>query len=201
MTRFFRKDSLITVCGLALLAAGYYFGILRPGAKFASKIRRGIASAEQSVREIPQRVAELESLKKEIDRRESYLRGTQALIPQNADLHTVVREVTRLADRSRLKITRLEPLPHALHDSYLVIPFRASLLGDFQGLSQFLRGLETQDRLITINDLSIGLEDEKTGKTEKAEVYFAVYAIRGENSDFINKADSSAVSVADPKIR
>ncbi len=201
MKNILRKDSLLTIGMVALLAAGYYFGIFRPSAKKASLIRRGISAAEQSVGEIPRRVAELESLKREIEHRDSFLREQQKLIPSAADLHAIVEEVTRLANLAGLKVVRLEPMPTVTHASYEKLSFQASLNGNFQGLSQFLYGLETGPRLIVVNDLSVGPENDRTERSEKIELQFSVYVFRGEKPEFVNNADSSAVPRADANIR
>ena len=201
MIRLLKRDSLVTIGGLALLAAGYYFLIFRPGVSAVSQVRRGIESAQQQVREIPERVAHLESLQKEVERREDYLRDVIRQIPREQELHNVIGEVTRLAEGAGFKIVRLEPLPRIPAETYEIAPFQATLTGGFDSLSAFLTALEGHRRLFAVRDLAISHENEKTGKVEKMDVNFAVYVIRGEKPDFSNKADSSAAAHADSRLR
>jgi len=201
MTSARTRDSLITIGGLALLAAGYYATVYRPGRMAVHQAQRGIATAQQSVQQIPHRVAELESLKQEIERRENFLRASETHVPRRADLHALVGEVTRLAEQAGLKVTRLEPLPQVTHRTYVVAPFHATLSGNFRGLANFLTALESQERLYAIQDLSITREDARAGGSESADVHFVVYVLREEIPEFTNKADSSAKAGADSRIR
>lgn len=205
MKQLIRRDSLMTVTCLTALAAGYYFGIYRPGNLAISLARRGIATEHAKVRDIPARVAKLESLQREIRRREDYLRDAAVQIPTEADHHKVIEEVTRLSKRAEatghFKIQRLEPLPRVSCETYDVVPFHATLTGEFASLAAALTALESNQRLFVVRDLSISQQNEKTAKNEKMDVNFAVYVFRDENPDFSNKADSSAATRADSSFR
>ncbi|MGE3314799.1 MAG: type 4a pilus biogenesis protein PilO [Planctomycetaceae bacterium] len=201
MSRILKRDSLVTIGSLMLLAAGYYFLIYRPGMSSVSQMRRSITAAKQQVGAIPARVAHLESLKNDVVRREDYLRDALKQFPHEEDLHRVIAEVTRFAEGAGFKIVRLEPLPRVTHETYAIVPFQATLTGSFQSLGRFLTALEGHSRLFTIRELTITRENEKVGGREKLDINFAVYVLQGEKPEFSNKPDSSAAALADSRIR
>ena len=105
-----RRDSLITIIGLSLLVALFLFAVYLPGRQAAATVRGEIAAAERSIREIPLRIAELESLKKQINRRNDYLQQTEPLMPRAANVPTILRQVTDLAKHSDLAVTKLKAM-------------------------------------------------------------------------------------------
>lgn len=178
-----RRDSMLTVVGLSLLVAVFLFLVYLPGRKVSAAVERETAQAEQSIREIPRRIAELESLQQDIRTRNEYLHKTRRLLPRNADLHTVIRQVAYLANNSGLMVTRLEPVSVVEHDSYRTMPFRLSFKGRFRGMAMFLRGLEGRDRLFTVESFSLKLGNERAGDEIEADLHFSVYSRSEENAE------------------
>ncbi len=177
------RDSFITIAILSVSVAGFLFGVYFPAQKSAERIDREIAAAQQSIREVPLRIAELESLCKNLCLRNDFLWRTQQLIPPEANIHSILRQVTKLANKTHLKITRLEPLPAIEHKSYAVLPFRFSFTGPFQGMAEFLRGLENQPRMFTLEELTISNQEEHSSQSREADLYFSVYVKNTESDD------------------
>ena len=201
MKHFKERDGLLTVLGLAAAVAGYLLAIEVPARREAERIRGEIALAQQAVRDVPLRVAELSSLQERVAERRRRLAAFRQAIPADGGLHTVLREVARLAEMSKLKVTRLEPLPPSAQASYQQLGIRMTISGEFHGIIGFLRALETRDRLFTFEQCSF--RHELGGETSpiEADIHFSVYAASAGRSDFHELDGSSALGPSDTRRR
>ena len=192
MKDLIRRDSLVTIIGLALLAAAFVFVVYLPSQKTERAVRAEIAQAERSIGDIPLHVAELESLNREIAQRVAYLESTRQLVPHDSDMHTILSQIASLADESGLTVTRLEPLAAVSYATYDVLPFRVSLSGRFQGVLSLLRGLEAPRRLFTTDDLALR-QISKDGDVIEVDVNFSAYVKHADQENFagLNASPSS----------
>lgn len=192
-----RWDSWVTIGGLSLLVAIFFLAVFMPERKKAARVRREIAETEQAIRDIPVRLAELESLDEQIARGNEYLKKTAPLVPLETDLHAVLREVSKLAEASNLSVTRLEPLVPAPYASFRAIPFRISFRGKFRQIAAFVRGLETRSRLFTIEELTLKCETPGSGTDAQGDIRFSVYARNRDPADSIENNASPGRHIAD----
>ncbi len=196
-----RRDSLITIAGVAVSAAVFVFAIYLPGGKLSRQTKREIAAASRTVCDFPLRVAELNSLHQSVRERVSFLDRSAVLVPGEANVHAVLGQVTRLADTANLTVTRLEPLPRIKHESYVTLPFRLSCAGGFLGIAEFLHGLEQESRLFAVEEFSITRPHEQTEQTAQADIYFSVYVNRAEYANSAEYDASLNAGPADTSIR
>ena len=184
------RDVVITISGLGLMVAAFIFFVYLPGKHACDEYRRQIDAADKQIRQIPLKVAELEVLRDEVEERREELGKTVTLMPNEADLHNVIREVANLAKMSDLEVTRLEPLTPIDHETYQIMPFQLNMSGKFYGMAAFLRGLESRERLFTIKELSLTSDDRRNPGIVAGDVYFSVYVRRTDSSDS-NENDAS----------
>jgi type IV pilus assembly protein PilO len=194
-----RRSSFVTIGGLALLSAAFVFLVFLPGQRRTAQVRREIADAERAIRDVPLRVAELESLRGDAGRRRSYADSVLERMPTDFDVHGLVRQVASLAERTRVKVSRIEPLPAVDHETYRELPFRLGFQGDAEGVARFLRGLESLPWLTSFPELSLNAESGRGGNLPDGDLHFAVYAARRDPADSADFASSSSVSSADTK--
>ena len=186
-----RRDSLLTIIGLSLLVAAFVFAVYIPGKKACAQVERDIETAEQTIRDIPLRLAELDSLQKDIRRRSEYLRRNDRLVPGTIDSHTIIAFVSRLARNSNLIEGPLEPLDVAKLKTYQIAKYHFSFSGQFRDIATFLKGLETQDRLVAVDELELTSDDSNELSTVQGKILFSVYARHAELIDFAEINDSS----------
>lgn len=190
-----RRDTLLTIIGLALLVAGFMFAVYVPGKKACATSKRDIRAAQQMISDIPVRVAELEALANDVRKRGQYLQTALPLLPVDADLHSVVAQVSDLARKADLAEGAFEPLAAVKHKTYQVSSFRFSFSGQFRGIVAFLSGLENSDRLVTVDELSLTSSgQDRLGSLEGA-VIFSVYA---RSAGLADSAENNASSSSPP---
>lgn len=190
------RESVLMILGVAVIAAGFAYFVYFPGQKAAGQTQREIAEAEQAIRDIPLRVAELQSLQHDLQRRRDYLHRMERQVPPAGTLHDVLRQVSQLAKDCSLSITRLEPLTPVPHETYEAVPFRIGLTGEYRNFAAFLHGLENQDRVMVVEELSLS-NGEGKGRATIGDVRFVVYAAHGDFADSADFAASPARSPAD----
>lgn len=178
-----RRDTILTVVGFSLIAAFFVFGIYLPGQKAAAELRTEIATLQRSIRDVPDRVEELRSLREAIREREDYIRGTERLIPGRGNVDRVLAEVSQFAQSSHLTVTRLEPLEVVKRASYRVLPFRIQFRGRFAGVMRLLSGLERHKRLFAVEKLLLEQPRGPTERVIEGEIDFSVYARPAGDAD------------------
>ncbi len=178
-----RRDTLAMIIGLSAMTVFFLFAVHMPGQSACRAAEEDIAKAQREIQQIPMRLQELQLLQIQVKQREAYLARNAALMPVDADMHQVVRQVADLAGKSDLQVTRLEPLQAVDHASYREIPYRVSLTGEFRGIAALLRGLENQPRMFTVRELALAAERLSDPRIIKVDMYFAVYIRRSEIAD------------------
>lgn len=196
-----QRDGLLTIAGLAGLAALFLFVVYLPGGKELARIDAEIAAANAEIVGVPARVAELDRLRGEIARREAYLRETLVHVPSTADVHAVVQDVSRIARRVELTVTRLEPQPSIAHAAYRQIPFRVRFSGGFDRIARFLHELEQREGLIVVEELAFSREARQSTQDTQGTLDMVVYVRNSEFSDSAEKDDRSAGLASDTNTR
>ena len=191
------RDSLLMIAGIGALSIAFLWGVFLPGTRKAAAIEREIDAAEQAIRSIPLEIAKRESLHRTIATREETLCSYAPAVPDRAEIPAVIRQVARLAENARLKVTRLEPLAPVEHASYREFPIRMTLSGPFTGIAAFLHGLEMQTRLFRFGAYTLKGETERSRGNTEADVDFSVFAVRTENADSAENNESPAAAVSD----
>ena len=173
-----RRDSVLTMLGMAILTAAFVFTIYLPEQRAAQAIKSQITDVQKSIREVSTRLAELEQLKRDIIRRRDFLRKTDQIIPSDSDLPAILGTIARLAENSEISMTRLEPLEPVQYESYRVLAFQINFVGEFRGIAAFLKGMESCQRLFTVEKLSLKsaiLESRNNRKSIEGDLDFSVY--------------------------
>lgn len=191
------RDSLLTMTGFTVAAATFIFALYLPGHRDSIKVKAEIKSAEDSIREIPGKLAALERLTKDIEQSRSYLTKNRRLMPTDSDVGGVLREVSDLARNAGLQINRLEPQPPVEHETYIAQPFVLKFTGGFRGVMFFLRGLETRTRLYHIEEFSLKQENERIGETVETDMKFLVFSKRMDLPDSAENDGRTAGVAAD----
>ena len=195
-----RRDNVLTIVGLSVISAVFVLAVYLPGHKAGARIRKEIQAAEQSIHDIPLRLAELEALQRDVDRRAAYLKQTAGLVPAMAGLHDVIQDVARSGKLAGLEVTRLEPLEPVAFKSYRGLPFRLSFRGPFRGFLEFSKGLESKSRLMSIEEISLRRQNTKDTQVIDGDIRFYVYVNDSGSLDFDENRKSADARSADKEI-
>ncbi|MCH9656132.1 MAG: type 4a pilus biogenesis protein PilO [Planctomycetes bacterium] len=195
MNEKLRRDSLITIIGLSVVVAIFTFVVYLPGLKQKQKLNKEIAKIQQEIREIPDRVKQLEQLHQELNQRLAFIDRHQHRIPTVKDTHQVLQRVALLAKTSSLTVSELNPGEFVLNETYIRQPFLLSISGPYSGVIDFLNGLDHEERLFTVSDITLIKQDEELEGFVKGTIELSVCALRGNQRDF-SDFDENRVSNA-----
>lgn len=171
-----QHDRLIAIVGTAVLTIGFYLGVFRPGQLSARQVQKEITQIEAQLATLPVQVAERVQMQQQLDSRREQAQKLIEQIPTDTDVSAVLHEVSDLARRAGLTITRLEPLPHQDFASYSALPFSLGCKGEFARIAKFLSGMEAQPRLTTFGEISLTRGSDPADKQVQASVSFNVYS-------------------------
>ncbi|RMG34862.1 MAG: hypothetical protein D6725_13485 [Planctomycetota bacterium] len=190
------KQCAATAALLALLVAVFVFGVYRPQRIRLERVRSELRDARESVRQLPQKLAVVTRLQKNVEENERFLQQTVSLMPDDADVYRVVQDVSRLAQQFDLTVSRLEPMRPVEYATFRMLPFRMRFAGPFRSVVAFLNGLEQRDRLFTIGELEITRQTRALEAPVEVQVDFTAYARRVDPDESIDGADSAKISAS-----
>lgn len=197
-----RHDTLIAIIGTAVLTIGYFLGVLAPGRMAARKIEAEIAQAHASIAQIPDRLAERTALQQRVLESRNNIERIETALPYESPVPEVLHRVASQAQRSGLEIARLEPLPNIEYSSYVAHPFHLSCRGTFADITSFLKGMESQPRLITFGNVSFTRGNEGPGtygsaRTVQANIDFSVFSRNSKTTKLTENSNRRDSSVSD----
>lgn len=174
-----RHDSLIAIIGTAVLTAGYYWGVFRPGRVAADVVQSEISQAQAKMHEVPVLLAEQTQLQARLQRQQEQIEQMEQVVPTDSHVSEVLHQVASLASQSGLTITRLEPLQAVEFASYASHPFHLGCRGSFDDVARFVKGLEAQPRLVTFGKVDLIRSTAGTEGPERfiqANIDFSVFS-------------------------
>jgi Tfp pilus assembly protein PilO len=197
-----RHDTLIAIIGTGILTAGYYWGVIVPGHSVKHAIEADIVRAQSQVGEVPLMLAEQGQLHSQLDRQKLQLEQMERTLPTDSHVSDVLRDVAGLARKSGLTINRLEPLPSSDFASYSAHPFHLSCQGSFQDIATFLKGLESQPRLVTFGSVSVtrgpeGQARDAARRPIQANINFNVYSRHAKSTKLAGNTISQSSPSSD----
>lgn len=194
-----RRESVLSTLGFMLVAGVFVFAVYIPQHKAIGRVKEEIAASERSIRDVPTRVAELESLRADINRRMEFVNHARPSVPVNPDVHGVIHQVAELARNCDLQVWRLEPQTGTMHESYQSLPFKLSFSGPYRSMLEFVSGLESSERLFHTQRFTIKQKNARFGSNVDGDMDFVIYVNHAKSNDFSKNNDSSSSTPADTK--
>ena len=165
----------IMVGGMVLLltSLAYYSALHSPldddleGARQTqSRLHRELSEAQKLKREFLQ-------LREELEARKTVDQENLRVLPESAEIASVLQDLNRLAELSGLDIQAVRPRPESSEEFYVRIPVSLMVAGRYHQLSKFFYNVSRLQRAINIEDIRIEVADTK-GRTQDDEVILKV---------------------------
>ncbi|GAB4140173.1 MAG: hypothetical protein Tsb009_09390 [Planctomycetaceae bacterium] len=200
-TSSYNKSNLYTIIALGALTVAFLWGFFIPERRATASAREEILELQHQIQQVPLRVAKLQALQQDVKKREEFLDKSSGWLPESTGVSHVLHKITQLARAEKLSVTNLKPLPDVTHASYRTLPFEIQFRGSFVGIARFLKGLETLDRAITCEKLTLTSDPANQGRFPQAELHFSVYASLPDSDDSNENNTSQKHPSTDTKIR
>ena len=196
-----RRDSLVTILGLAVLVLGFIFGVFLPEHRSNQQLERDITTAKQDLINVPLRIAELEAMRQLLDRRKSYLQRCLPGLPAETDDQRVLNMMCHVADKAGVEVTGVRPEQSTMHQTYQCLAFHIEFQGAFHEVVAFLHGLETRQQLFRTESVVLNAQHGKPGGLTQGQVTVTTYAIRSDFEYSEENSDASIQVTADRRRR
>lgn len=152
---FFRRQPFVGACIiLCLISLGAMWWISRQTGSYAAELERVTKQGTETLGLVAMR----NMLEDELDRVESALRRTDDNLVIEDNLAENLWYFYSVEGRTQTRLTELRQLDTprpAQGETFLRVPYELSATGDFVGISEFLRQLETGPRLMRIREFSL----------------------------------------------
>lgn len=141
----------ILMTGLFAYAYTTYF--YKPKMASIKKTTEEIQALTTRLEELKKRAARKDRLMAEIAAAERRWEDLKARLPEGRQLPQILQTITKIAQRHRMEITRLEPKPVVSADLYNEIPFGVTFSGSYHDLVLFLTEIGSLERLYHARDM------------------------------------------------
>jgi type IV pilus assembly protein PilO len=107
-----------------------------------------------------------ENLTEQLVKIEGAIEVFESKLPPTSEIHTVLEDVTLIAQRHGLTPKTIRTLKNEENRGYIEQPLEMELHGDFNSYYAFLLELEKLDRITKIRELKLRKKSKSEGQTE-----------------------------------
>ena len=143
------------VLGLALLTAGYYFGLHMGLEEETEAAIRRSKVLEGQLKEANDRQREYLRLREELSAREQLDKQNLRVLPQTAEIPAFLDDLNRLAELSGLETASVTPQPEQEDKFYVSVPVALVVRGRYHQLAKFFYNVSRLERAINMQDLEL----------------------------------------------
>ena len=153
---------------LLLLAVpvGAYMWIFKPANVHAEQQRQEIDAKTQKLASLQKALVGIKDLNDEVKKLREAVDFFEAKLPKHHEIHRVLEQVTKIAERHRLEtrlFKTLKPQPFA---AYSEQPIELEVGGNFDAYYQFLLELEKLPRITKVKDMDLTKNKDNEGAME-----------------------------------
>lgn len=148
------KVSVLLALGIFILAAGYWL-----------IIHGRFTTYQQLLQEEMNLKATFETKQRQASSLADYRQQSRILhdnftimlkqLPENNEMPGLLPDISNAAVAAGLKVALFSPQPDVVHDFYVVLPIKISLVGSYSQLAAFLRQIATMNLLLTVQDFNV----------------------------------------------
>lgn len=90
-------------------------------------------------------------------------------LPAKNEMPGLLEEISKTGVTSGLKFELFAPQPEVVHDFYIELPIKITVVGTYMQLAVFLSRVAEMNRIVTLHEFSISGETTKDGKVVSVE--------------------------------
>lgn len=121
---------------------------------------------------------ELERIKKEMESLTTELKEIEVLLPKKKEIPSLLRNLTRMAERYQVNITNLTPQLPSPKEYFVELPFSIQSFANYHSLSTFLTTLAQGERIINTTNLRLSAQSGSEEKTISATFNLITYTFK-----------------------
>ncbi len=159
-----KTHTVDVICGIGLLAVlfGGVLAVIASGTATARAVSRQNERVTQRMEELKQAQSVLERLDRALRNNEAALDQLQKRLPESQAMGAFLADLDILMRNSGIDLSNVTPGAPVREALCSRMPLRFSCRGSFEGLHRALYGLETQERIVRVDQVVVKM-DEQSG--------------------------------------
>ncbi len=140
---------------LALISAGYYFGVHMTMEEDIQNARRRHEVLQNDLTQAHERQQEYLKLREELAGRDALDKQNMRILPETAEIPAFLDDLNRLAELSGLRVGNVQPRPEAGEQFFVRVPVSLAVSGKYHQLAKFFYNISRLERAINMENISL----------------------------------------------
>lgn len=153
----------VLIVGMAYVSWAY---MIKPANEYLTQQRAKMEVQRSKLNELENATVAAEDLSAQLKKIEEAIQVFESKLPPSSEIHTVLQNVTLIAQRHGLTPKTIRTLKHEENRGYIEQPLEMELDGNFNSYYAFLLELEKLDRITKIRELTLKKKSDHEGQTE-----------------------------------
>ncbi len=153
----------VLIIAMAYVSWAY---MIKPANESLTKQRADMEVQKAKLDELQRATTAAEDLSEQLEKIEGAIAVFESKLPPSSEIHTVLEDVTLIAQRHGLTPKTIRTLKNEVNRGYIEQPLEMELDGNFNSYYAFLLELEQLDRITKIRELKLKKKSKSEGQTE-----------------------------------
>jgi type IV pilus assembly protein PilO len=154
--------SILLIC-LVMWGAGYYF-LLKDKKVELESLEQKEVELKKTFETKQAKAVNLEAYKEQLAEMKVMFASMLEQLPRKSEVPELLVDVTRTGLINGLEFELFQPQGERPVDFYAELPIQMTVTGNYHQFGQFVSGLASLPRIVTVHDLKLGPLSEDTGK-------------------------------------
>lgn len=146
---------LVLVC--VVLTLVFYVMMISPAKDQQQSLRITTAGLQTDLANKRKTVGDLTQYKREVEKLNQDLQKALKLLPNRAEIPSLLQKISALAEKSGLEIMSFQPNPEVTQDFYAKVPVSLSLRGTYTEITNFFDAVGKLSRIVNIGNFSLSI--------------------------------------------
>jgi len=189
------KFAAILICALAVIGGGIYYDTLDQ-LSLLEKAEKKEQELKTAFENKQKKSVNLADYQEQLTQIEASLTEMIRQMPTKEEVASLLVDISQTGLASGLEFRLFKPSEPVRKDFYFELPINIQVIGKYEELGQFVSGLASLPRIVTVHDVSIAPEkdeakDAKDGKSSKVGAMVMNATVKTYNEGESSDVDSS----------
>lgn len=150
---------------VALVVAGYYFGIYSAMSERLDGLRANELELQRKLSEVRSVAANIGAFEEEIANLELKLSKVLRQLPNEKELEVLLTDISNLGKKSGIEIKSFKRMEEIPHDFYAEVPISIELEGEYHNIGRFFDLMSDLPRIVNMGAMIVKVSSESLDST------------------------------------
>jgi len=148
------REIVFMIVLLAVPVASYFY-VFKPRNEEIRQAEKEVEEKREKLQQLREIEKTIDDINRMIDEGKKQIDLIEAKLPSARDVDVVLRDITQLARKTRLKVNKFKTERQIPAASYMEQPITVNIEGEFEGFYDFLREVEALPRITRVHTLTL----------------------------------------------